>query len=70
MSLTDEYEGIIERVKSRRPVREKYNPRFGADVEFCLKTTGHCTNTSGCDDCSIYRSIMAGREYDSHMKGE
>ena len=67
MSLTDQAE-LYERIK--KPNKEKHHPHFMGDKELCDFKTGHCSNTSACDDCKVYQSMMEVRKYEANFKGE
>ncbi len=67
MSLTEQIE-LAEHFQV--PRREKHHPNFGADVETCDWSTGHCTNTTACQDCRLYQSVMKVREYEAYFQGD
>ena len=66
MSLTDEFE-IREMFK--KPVKKLHHPNFHGDLQVCNYATGHCTNTMACNDCIVYQSVLAVREYNNNMRG-
>jgi len=65
MSLTDEFE---MNEMFRKPVRENHHPNFHGDVPSCYKKTGHCSNTDACNDCYVYQSVNAVRDYKNSLK--
>ena len=65
MSLTDEVE-LYQ--LSKKPAIQKHHPHFMGDKEFCDRATGHCSNTTACDDCNVYQSMIEVQKYESMFK--
>lgn len=69
MSLTSEVE--MSEMFGEKPAIKYHKPRWMGDTPTCDRTTGHCTNTSSCEDrCEFYKSMMKIKEYKMELKGD
>jgi len=53
----------------QKPTIKRHRPTQIGDKGNCDFTTGHCTNTSACNDCRFYQTVHEVRAYEDALKG-